>query len=975
MWGKMQADLSKITTVLRFEVQVPRAEYKTLMAHLRGEGQVHAATKNSAHGAVTALLDLTPESSTFLITKLGRHKLPKSVSIKAGSATHYLLAHTIADELKRIKDPAVTARLRAIIDACPAPLPQSLRVHPNDFEIAKNTAATGLHSTNPLNQHSPELAHNASVSVLGTLAPTFMLDLDDTPTLVIPETPTHTDRSIHEVVRDALSETLAAKVSVSGSNATLSGSVCIPTLSSRTCITLFAHWGSYDELAGPWQDEELVTGALEKSNAGFSDNRFDFATTLQTTAQGAYGVSFYATINNSSDRIWIGRLWHDDLRFSVSQDDPSVVISTYKKRQALFVEATKQAHALLGDPKQALAILSWYREHAPQLSLGAILAAETSHSRAARGVLDNAVTSLREHGELEVADHIATTYGVGEIVFATPEGPHATAGGLAHVITGLPQELASHGIPVTIIAPLYRYTNGNKHPRAEAILEHGVNLGGRKVIPHYAATISVQLGPTHFSNTGFHKRPATTVKCKVYTVEAGPLRLVLLANTSAFDRIYNPVYADEQLRRAIVLSRAVLETIATERLGIRPTALISNDWMTACVPSLLALDPRYRAIPWLANAKAIHMIHNGGADYHGRLPIHFGNEDLWPLFSLAPEHFFGFKDPHRPDLINLTMAAARHASGGVITVSQPYARALISDNGGDGLERILKPRRDVVFGVSNGINRSDIDAYLAARLSCNISALGDASSLITAKSKIRLDMQRALGLDLQPSAQIVSFVGRLAEQKGLDLLTGFVNNTSHSTLEDILIRHPQAQIIIAGPITGSDRSATALYEATRYLQHRYPGRIAAMFDYISHSTAIDIMAASTLFLMPSRFEPGGITQLEALAAGTPVVGRSVDGISATIENFNSTSGQGTGFLCHDYTPTGFANTTHWALTTCANDKLYRSIVQQAISAKHRWSDRAPTFLAVLQRIILGAAGVDELEFLDSLAPLVSAAQA
>jgi starch synthase len=460
----------------------------------------------------------------------------------------------------------------------------------------------------------------------------------------------------------------------------------------------------------------------------------------------------------------------------------------------------------------------------------------------------------------------------------------------------------------------------------------------------------------------------------VYSAESGALRLILIANASAFDRLYQPVYADEQLRRAIIFSRAALETVATEALDIRPVALISNDWMTACVPSLLALDPRYKIIPWLRQAKACHMIHNGGADYHGRLPLHFGDEDLWPLLGLAPEHYFGFRDPHRDDLINLTMAATQHCNGGVLTVSQPYAQAIVSDNGGDGLERVLEHKRQMVFGVSNGINRCDIDAFLATCTARSSQALGDVDSLLEAKAQVRHNVQRALGLKIDSDAQVLSFVGRLAEQKGLDLLSGIVDNGSHSTLEDILIHHPNSQIIIAGPSTSGDRSATSLLDAARYLHHRYPGRIATVCDYISHSTALEIMTASTLFLMPSRFEPGGITQLEALAVGTPVVGRSVGGIGATITNFNPITGTGTGFLCHDYLAAAFANTVHWALETCKDAQAYRSLVEQALQARHSWADRAPEFLAVMQKIVLGATNIEQLEFLDSARRLVERAQ-
>jgi starch synthase len=863
----------------RVKIQVPKANYRALVARLRGEdGLSPFSGQTLPNGTVTALLDIDPQSNSFFISRLGHHKLPQSVRIRQGSPTHIFLAHSVLNKLESSSDSVLRERLCAIIDACPEPLPLKSKVSPNDFELTQVA---------PLSRRSDTL-NNPDLALTTIISETIRFDLDDLPTLVVPDVAPLLDSEILKAIHQALTRTTRTSIRVSDNSVEINLKATLPALPKETSIKIFAHWGSYDELTSPWQDELL--NPKEELIQQASLQQIQLSCSLYAPIHGSYGATFYAVINSSSERLWIGRPWLDDVKFEITRDDPSRLLNLYRDSSAFRASARSKAQQLVSD------------------------------------------------------------LGVGEIVFATPEGPHAAAGGLAQVITGLPPELNQLGVPVTIISPLYRYSNGNKHSSAEELLKHGVRIGGQTLTPRYVTTVSSYIGPTHYIGTGYTKRPATNIPCKIYIAESGSLRLILIANSSCFDRLYQPVYPDEQLRRALVFSRACLEVIATEGLDINPSVIISNDWMTAPISALHALDPRYKDIKPLKDAKVAHMIHNGGADYHGRLPTHFGDEDLWPLFGLAPEHFFGFRDPHRSDLLNLTMAASRHSNGGVITVSAPYAKSLTTPGCGDGLELVLEGRQDSVFGLSNGINRADVDRFMAAQTGRSKMELANPREMLNAKRELLVKVQHDFGLRINSNARLLSFVGRLAEQKGLDLLSGWVDFSARSTLEELLKSRPDTQIIIAGPVTAGDRSAESLRDAVRYLEHRYPGRIASTFDYISHSLALKIIAASSLFLMPSRFEPGGITQLEALAVGTPVIGRNVGGIAATIDNFDPLSGSGTGFLCNDYSATAFKNTIFWALSVCDDPLAHESIVRQAISAKHSWADRAPAFLSALQSI-------------------------
>ncbi len=941
------------TRALQFEIEVGGETYRSLVSGLRS---LHAPSVplRASRRTVRALVELDTIAKTFSVSTLGGHRLPRPLRIRTGSETYKNLAHVVSHALTKEERESLRTSLREIIALTSTPPLRNVQIHQGDFEL--------LTCDDPFT-----LVRRGQLANKRVLDAHVFLELDDAPTLVVPERE-------EQRISDALQQLQESLEVISPPEAHVTGNFVeiTATLSLRPSfnipINLWIHWGSYEDLTPIWQQEQLTT-ILDSDTT--SEIPLYFRTHIPV--HGWYGATFFAQVSGSSERVWIGRPGEYDARFHVASDN-STLIDSLKAR---FVSSHDSAKKLLFDAFGSTQAVSEKLQHiedtVPHVSVTDLVARYASGARNENESVQGILALSTEHGYERLREQLTTSYGVGEIVFATPEGPHAAAGGLAQVISGLPPELAQAGVPVSIIAPLYRYENGNKHPSADETLRQGILLGDARVTPHYLGSITVDIGPTYTAGTNNIRRAPSSLPIKVYLAQRGRIRLFLLANNAAFDRLYQPVYADEQLRRSVILSRAVLETIAAEHFGIRPSVIISNDWLTACVPSLFALDQRYRNVPWIATCKTAHMIHNGGADYHGRLPCHMSDEDLWPLFNLAPEHYFGFKDPHREDLINLTMAAVRHATGGVITVSQPYARELLSSPGGDGLEHILCGRTAQLYGVSNGINRNQLSAHLSAMTELSPAELTEVDTLLQAKRDARTRVQSTYGLAEDPQATLVSFVGRLAEQKGLALLSGTAAPTWHSTLEELLLRHNSMQLIIAGPPTLGDEASRSLQETLCDLQRRYPGRVAAKLEYVSHRAALEIMLASSLFLMPSRFEPGGITQLEALAMGTLVVGRNVGGISATIQNYSELRNTGTGFLCDDYSPTAFANTADWALRTIRNQEAYKGLVCRAVSAKHSWSDRTPLFLSVLQDIALGRHRSEQLSITRSNRALLESA--
>ena len=933
--------------VLRFQIDIGASEYQTVLAKLKGTSRIEGGNRRQSRNKIRALIDLDLTTSSYHIGSVQNHKLPRSLFIEPHSETHQYLSSAISKEIIKLEETNLPSALKDIIGACSHISSTSVRIRMQDLSLVA-----------PLDYSPP--TEGLTIPILASLAPSLLLDIDDVPPIPLKKEGALDTDAILSSAREALCFVRPPQIAVTENTWTLQLEVGLAQMNFHADVELYAHWGSYEELSPPWSDELIVSIPTDNTN-----DTIGASLTQQALVRGSYGLTFFISVQGSSKRMWLGSIGCDDIRFTIECDD----IEAQQKRVAawdsLHSTIDSELSSSLNDPSKLVKTISNARNTEPMLSLGHWLSSnlkETGDEENARlSQLMDSLVAVRSDEEL--IQHVSTTYGLGEIVFISPEGPHAGAGGLAQVISGLPATIAKNELPTTVIAPLYAHANGNKHRSAHDVLSEGILVGDIRVIPTYMCSIRVDIGPTYYHGSSSHKRAPSSLICKVYLAQSDNIRFFLISNSSVFDRLYQPVYADEQLRRAIAFSRAALEVIIQESLCIKPSLIVSNDWMTAPVPALCKLDSRYNQTPWLRSAKTVHMIHNGGAYYHGRLPLHFGDEDLWPMFNLAPEHYFGFKDPYRPDLLNLTLAATQHVSGGILTVSQPYASDLLSDIGSDGLHYVLEHKKASVFGVSNGINRSHLTSYLSIRTNISAENLKMSDTLFEAKKVLRTSIQEQYGLTNNRDATILCMVGRLAEQKGLHLLNGNVNGTLHSTLEDILLHHPNTQLIIAGPLTTGDTQAERLCDTVTYLQHKYPGRVSSEFSYLSHSSALDIIAGSSLFLMPSRFEPGGIAQLEALAVGTPVIGRGVGGIQATIQNFDPTSGIGTGFLCYDYDPTAFAHTIHWALSVCENHQTYRSLVQQAYAADHSWDQRSAQFTAVLQNIALGH------ERMNSLTPL------
>ena len=752
-----------------------------------------------------------------------------------------------------------------------------------------------------------------------------------------------------------------------------------PELVPRTEFWL--HWGRYQDPLNAWVDEEVLTREIVDNK----DGTYTLIKEIVPERLGHFGVTVFARPERCDLKLWLGEPGAGDGKFKI--DTLSATYSEGRKQElrhdlALLKEELRQS---LSSFEQFVRTVCDQLKEKRLRNLGKILLELSVEEPSTRGLLsefyEEAHTRFKSEGgivrsRLKRVLALLQNIGIGEVVLVAPEGPHAIAGGLAQVVVGLLGSLTKNGIFVTLITPLYEEAQGHKHKSAEELLNSGVQLNGKTVSLERRGEIKIPFGPVNRRGSGELLRFPRLVTAEVYIAEDERSRIIFLRHRRLANQLYANVWSDELLRRALFISRGALEIIRDPSFDVAPHILVTNDWFTGLVPALLKTDPRYASDHRLNSIETVHVIHNCGRDYQGRMLASQFGEDLFPLLGIDGSHYFGISDPENRDFLNMTAAALFHVKKAVLAVSRPYAAQLLSESGGEGLGELFRRRRELVFGISNGIDLNAVRrAYWrlgeGARSALNRPVLlkGNFNDkrffkrLVQYKQSTKEALQLKYNLADNPSAILISLVGRLTEQKGIELLVGSVSGlkavktissdssvSGESTLESILKLHPQVQFIIGGPPYKSESAFNELEQEIARLSLRYPGRIRGVFDFIMHQDALEITQGSDLFLMPSRFEPGGITQLEALAAGTLVVARNVGGIAATLKNFDSASGSGTAFLFDDFTSAAFFKAVNRAISTISDRDLHLALIEQAAHAENDWGHRVPKYVALLQYV-------------------------
>ncbi|HEX2100518.1 MAG TPA: glycogen synthase GlgA [Candidatus Synoicihabitans sp.] len=442
-----------------------------------------------------------------------------------------------------------------------------------------------------------------------------------------------------------------------------------------------------------------------------------------------------------------------------------------------------------------------------------------------------------------------------QVLFVSPEvEPFVKVGGLADMVGALPKELAALGHDVRIVCPAYGSVKviGDWHARPEPL---GVDVG---VSAHWERTWETVLPGTH-------------------------VPVYLLEHEEFFDR--PEVYAgpwgshvDNDLRFTF-LSRGALTLC--QQLGWIPDVIHCHDWTTGFVPVYLNTTLRDTA---LGNTATVFTIHN---------LEHQGYSDPRALsFARLPWSEFRPDSLESMGQVNLMKAGLYHATK-LTTVSPTYSQEIKTAEGGYGLDQVLRYRAADLIGIVNGIDASwdpATDASLPARYH---------AADLSGKWRCKAALQEHLGLHVDPNVPIFGVVSRLATQKGLDLLA--------EALPHVLERM-QVQVVLLGS------GDPGLEHAFRSEARLYSGRLGVHLGF-DPALARLIQAGSDFFVMPSRAEPCGLTQMYAMRYGTPPIVRATGGLVDTVEQFVEGTGRGTGFHFDDATAPALYNTIGWACAT------------------------------------------------------------
>ena len=485
---------------------------------------------------------------------------------------------------------------------------------------------------------------------------------------------------------------------------------------------------------------------------------------------------------------------------------------------------------------------------------------------------------------------------VGVVHLAAELAPFARTGGLGEAVASIAQHQAASGVSTAVIMPLYA-----------AIRERGTPM-----VP-IGDAYDVEVGPWRSKARLYQWAPPPSADASGDAAPAATARIYFIESVEYFDRpgIYGEGGTDypDNARRYAFFSLAALK--ALPRVASTPVILHAHDWQTA--PAAIYLRTRHSRHPFYHQVSTVLTVHNAG--YQGT----FAPATMRELG--LPQELFNWRQLEWYGKVNLLKGGLVFADM-VTTVSPTHAYELRTPAGGFGLDGVFVALRDRFVGITNGIDHGVWDPSNDPVIPCAYS-MDDLSG----KRRCRAALQRAFGLRPRARTPIFAMTARLVSQKGLDLILG---DPGYFALD--------AQFIFLG--AGEPRYEQALKE----IAARAPSRISVDLQFTEELEHL-LLAGADMCLMPSQYEPCGLTQMRAQRYGTIPVARRVGGLADTIEDGV------TGFLFDDYTPADFMRAAMRAIGQYNEQPGWRAMMREAMSREFSWERSAQRYHQVYHRVL------------------------
>ena len=467
-----------------------------------------------------------------------------------------------------------------------------------------------------------------------------------------------------------------------------------------------------------------------------------------------------------------------------------------------------------------------------------------------------------------------------KILFVSSEAvPYIKTGGLADVVGSLPKYFDRNEYDVRVMLPKYACMDAAFLPNLRFVCHFYVNLNWRK---QYVGILESEYRGIHYY----------FVDNEFYFAGSSP---------------YNSIYED--VEKFAYFSKAVLASLPY--IDYAPDVIHCHDWQTGLVP--VYLHTAFGDDNFYAGIKTVFSIHN--LKFQGRWRI----REVIDITGL-PEQIFNDKELE-------SYGEANYLKGGVVyadaitTVSPSYANEITTQEGGEGLHGLMNARRNVLHGILNGIDYDEFNPQTDPYIESNFSS----KSVLSGKKANKVALQKELGLPVRESAFVIGIVSRLTEQKGFDLV---------SYIMDDLVSQLDVQIVILG--TGESKFENVFH----HFHSQYPDKVSAYIGY-SEEKAHKIYASADAFLMPSLFEPCGLSQMMSMRYGTIPIVRETGGLKDTVQAYNEYENTGTGFSFCNFNADDMKYVVEYAYHVFRDErKAWEDMMQRAMAQDFSWNKSA-----------------------------------